>query len=190
MTNCKKTFTKKGTCWCCGQLILGQLHLLPPDLLGKYLEKTLHLLVICATLRHQLFLASCYLPVWGELLHPESTIVLFLDISAESTFLFFLGRVAPGCGGGVLGVKVYTLRSIHQDRMYTWFLKMYSCEVLGILACTHKFTSHVYMSPILKIFRKFWKKLFLKKSEKFWKKIFMKNSAHRFIIYTLYIYIP
>ena len=44
------------------QLILGQLHLLPPHLLGKYLERTLHLLVICATLRHQLFLASCYLP--------------------------------------------------------------------------------------------------------------------------------
>ena len=36
--------------------------------------------------------------VWGELLHPESTIVFFLDISAESTFLLFLGRtrVAPG----------------------------------------------------------------------------------------------
>ena len=140
------------------QLILGQLHLLPPHLLGKYLERTLHLLVICATLRHQLFLASCYLPqkrLWRELLHPKSTIVLFLEISAETTFLLFPGRVAPGCGGGVLGVKVYTLRSIHQDRMYTWFLKMYSCEVLGIFACTHKFTSHVYMSPILKIFRKF-----------------------------------
>ena len=100
--------------------------------------------------------------VWRELLHPESTIVLFLDISAETTFLLFLGRVAPGCGGGVLGVKVYKLHCIHQDRMYTWFLKMYSCEVLGILACTHKFTSHVYMSPILKIFGKFFKKLFLK----------------------------
>ena len=49
----------------------------------------------------RLLLPATEKTVWRELLHPESTIVLFLDISAETTFLLFLGRVAPGCGGGI-----------------------------------------------------------------------------------------
>ena len=46
----------------------------------------------------RLLLPATEKTVWRELLHPKSTIVLFLDISAETTFLLFLGRVAPGCG--------------------------------------------------------------------------------------------
>ena len=41
----------------------------------------------------RLLLPATEKTVWRELLHPESTIVLFLDISAETTFLLFLGRV-------------------------------------------------------------------------------------------------